>query len=236
MMAAGQGGKPASAARPQRRSACSPEPDHKRLPGRIYPIVGTGDPATTRDLAIAFVREGVAWVQIREKRMSDRQILDLLLRLGDPPLEPPAGFIVNDRVDLALASNAAGVHLGQDDLPAAAARSLLGTPPLIGLSTHDERQFESAQHEPIDYVAVGPIFASATKTGHHPPLGIPRFAGMAAQSRLPVVAIGGITAETAPELWEAGANSVAVISDLLGHPDPVLRLRQYLRAGEEFDR
>ena len=140
---------------------------------------------------------------------------------------PEASLIVNDRVDLALASGVAGAHVGQDDLPVLEARRLLGPDRLLGLSTHDEEQFAAALALPLDYVALGPLYLSQTKSGHAEPVGPARLASLAADSALPVVAIGGITLEAAPEIIEAGADALAVISDLFQHPEPRERASAY---------
>jgi thiamine-phosphate pyrophosphorylase len=120
--------------------------------------------------------------------------------------------LVNDRVDVALAAGAHGAHVGQDDLPAPEARRLLGPTRLLGLSTHDAAQFAAAQSLPLDYVALGPVFASATKSGHARPLGLDVLRECCAASRLPVVAIGGLDPARARAAIEAGAAAVAVAS------------------------
>lgn len=143
-----------------------------------------------------------------------------------------AQFLVNDRVDLALAVKANGVHLGQDDLPVAAARKLLGNEALIGLSTHNRDQFLKAQSQDIDYVALGPLFPTSTKPTENPPVGVETLRELVAESRYPVVAIGGISLESAEELWTAGAHSLAVISDITQSSDPARRVAQYLALAE----
>ena len=141
-----------------------------------------------------------------------------------------AGVIVNDRVDLAVMSRAAGVHVGQDDLAPAAARELMGDAAIVGYSTHTSAQIEAALTQPISYVAVGPIFGTATKDTGYTAVGLELVRSAAALARgLPVVAIGGITLETAPAVLEAGAAGVAVISDLLTGGDPRGRIAAYVR-------
>lgn len=142
-----------------------------------------------------------------------------------------ASVIVNDRVDLALMSGAAGVHLGQDDLKPSAARQLLGPGAIIGYSTHTAAQVHAAAAEPVTYIAIGPVFGTHTKTTGYEPVGLALVAEAARLSRgLPVVAIGGITLDTAPEVLAAGASAVAVIRDLLAGGDPKARVAAYLRA------
>ena len=140
-----------------------------------------------------------------------------------------AEFILNDRSDLALLSNASGVHLGQEDLPAPVARRLLGAQAVIGLSTHNLGQVQSALRQPVSYLAVGPIFDTRTKDTGYVSVGLDGVRRtVAAASGLPVVAIGGITLATAPTVIAAGAASVAVVSDLLANGAPDQRVRQYL--------
>jgi thiamine-phosphate pyrophosphorylase len=139
--------------------------------------------------------------------------------------------IVNDRVDLAFLSQAAGAHVGQDDVPPRAARAQLGAAAIVGFSTHTIDQIEAAAREPVTYIAVGPVFGTKTKaTGYEAVgLGLVR-AAVARAGGLPVVAIGGITLERAPEVLATGASAVAVISDLVAGGDPSSRVAAYCRA------
>jgi thiamine-phosphate pyrophosphorylase len=139
--------------------------------------------------------------------------------------------IVNDRPDLARLSGAAGVHVGQDDLPPRAARDLLGPAASVGVSTHTPAQIDAAIREPISYLAIGPVFGTATKaTGYDAGgLDLVRAAARGA-SGVPVVAIGGITLDRAPAVIAAGAAAVAVIGDLLVDGDPARRVAAYCRA------
>ena len=126
-------------------------------------------------------------------------------------------------------SGAAGVHVGQDDLPPAAARRLLGPGRQVGYSTHTTAQVEAASIEPVTYIAIGPVFGTQTKATGYEPIGLDLISEAARVSRgLPVVAIGGITLETAPAVIEAGASSIAVISDLLAIGNPAARVRAFL--------
>jgi thiamine-phosphate pyrophosphorylase len=136
--------------------------------------------------------------------------------------------IVNDRADIARMARAAGVHVGQDDLPPDAVRDVLGGG-VIGLSTHDPQQVDEALRTAADYVAVGPVFGTATKDTGYSARGL-ELVGRAAGRGKPVVAIGGITLARAPEVIGAGAGSVAVITDLLSGGDPESRVREYIRA------
>jgi len=138
--------------------------------------------------------------------------------------------IVNDRADLASMSGAAGVHVGQEDLPPAMARQLLGRDAIVGVSTHSVSQINVVLREPISYIAVGPVFGTHTKDTGYRAVGLDL---VAAAVRLaggtPVVAIGGITLENAKSVIDAGAASVAVISDLLATNDPAGRTLAYLQ-------
>jgi thiamine-phosphate pyrophosphorylase len=141
--------------------------------------------------------------------------------------------IVNDRADIAALSGADGVHVGQDDLPPALVRRLVGDGAIVGLSTHTPEQLIDACNAPVTYVAVGPVFATGTKATGFDPIGLERVRAAAATIAargLPLVAIGGITLDTAPSVIAAGAMSVAVISDLLSTGDPEARIRGYLSA------
>ena len=149
----------------------------------------------------------------------------------------PAGAIVvvNDRADIARLSAADGVHLGQDDLEPASARRILGTQAVIGMSTHSPAQVQEALTLPVDYIAVGPIFGTSTKDTGYRQSGtgfVTEAASLLRESRdpRPLVAIGGITLERAPDVIAAGARSVAVISDLLSTGNPEARVRAFLQA------
>ena len=142
-----------------------------------------------------------------------------------------ARLVVNDRADIARLADAAGVHVGQDDLPPDAVRRLVGTSALVGLSTHSVAQLEEAVRAPIDYVAVGPVFGTSSKDTGYAAVGLRFVEAAAARAHargVHVVAIGGITLDRAPDVLRAGATSVAIISDLLTTGDPRARVRQYL--------
>ena len=144
-----------------------------------------------------------------------------------------ATLIVNDRADVARLAGADGVHVGQDDLAPAAVRALVGLSAIVGLSTHTVEQIDRAVMAPVSYVAIGPVFATATKATGYDRVGLDvvRAAAVrAAQRGLPLVAIGGITIDTAASVIAAGAASVAVIGDLLVGGDPERRTRNFLQA------
>src|SRR5262249_7848956 len=137
--------------------------------------------------------------------------------------------IVNDRADIARISGAAGVHLGQTDLPPFLARGVLADGQVLGYSTHDLPQAEEADAGPADYIAVGPVFATSTKRNAAPVLGLDRLREICSYVRKPVVAIGGIPLETARDVLGCGAVSVAVIGDLLRHGNIEDRTREWVR-------
>ena len=195
----------------------------------VYPLTHRPNPTGASHLSLAksFLRGGCRFFQVRAKDLADRLVYDELQQIAAACREYGGRFVVNDRLDLALASWAAGVHLGQDDLPVAVARRLLGTAAIVGLSTHDEAQFIQALSEDVDYVAVGPIFESPTKPGANRPVGCETLSRLTSMTELPVVAIGGITLENVTQVWEAGAASVAVVSDIVNSPEPSVRVSRY---------
>lgn len=145
---------------------------------------------------------------------------------------PGASVVVNDRADIALLAGAGGVHVGQDDLSPAAVRTVVGEALIVGLSTHTASQIAEAVHQPISYLAVGPIFGTATKATGFEPVGLELVraaARLAAPQCLSVVGIGGITLDTAGDVIAAGAHAVAVITDLLSTGDPASRVRAYVQ-------
>ena len=200
-----------------------------RLP-RVYPLTdrqlsGLSHAEQVRLLSLG----GATLVQLREKLMSPREFYEQAKAAVTVAEQCGVRLIINDRVDVALAVGASGVHLGQDDMPPEAARKLLGPEAIIGYSTHNVEQAIEASKLPIDYLAIGPIFTTATKSDTAPVLG---FEGLRAVRQtigdFPLVAIGGITSTNAPEVIEAGADSVAVISALLDHPDGITEATQTL--------
>ena len=199
----------------------------KPLP-RLYAIADAsfGDPI---QLAEALFNGGARLVQVRNKKGSARELLRQVERiLSFAPHD--AQVVVNDRVDVALIAGAAGVHLGQADLPPAAARQILGVDRIVGFSTHNLQQALEAAKQPVDYIAVGPIFATATKENPDPVAGVEKLASICKAIRKPVVAIGGIKLENAGEVLKAGASSIAVIADLLSAIDVEERVRQWIKA------
>ena len=162
---------------------------------------------------------GATLIQLREKHLPALQFYEHAKAAVAAARKTGAQLIINDRVDVALATGAQGVHLGQDDLPPEAARKLLGNEAVIGYSTHSIEQAQQALTLPIDYIAIGPIFETATKTDTSPTLGLEGLRAVRkAVGKVPLVAIGGISHINAGSVIEAGADSVAVISALLSDP------------------
>lgn len=187
-----------------------------------------------REVAEILRDAGVSLAQLRSKRATAeelhgdaRQLISLL---------PSAcSLIVNDRVDVAVLAGAAGVHLGQEDLPVPSARKLLGDGKIIGLSAHNGEQVEAAQALPADYIAVGPIFATTTKMDTEPVIGLEGLRSLRGRTTKPLMAIGGVTVANAAAVIEAGADSVAVISAWLTAEDISARLEEFRHALGRLD-
>ena len=200
----------------------------------IYPII---DSTVSEDRITGFAEQlagaGVQLIQLRLKATSAAAICAqarALLASLDPRR---VRLIVNDRPDIAAIVGAGGVHVGQDDLPVEAARQICGPALWVGVSTHNLAQLREADLTSADYIAVGPIFPTASKGNPDPVVGVEFVRAARQLTRKPLVAIGGITAETAEQVYRAGADSVAVISDLIKAPDLMARVRAYAAA---FDR
>ena len=213
----------------------SPRPPLSPNPPRLYPIVDVEACARAgrapADVARAFLAGGARWIQLRGKAIGSGAFLDLAAAILDETNAAHATLIINDRADIAALSGAPGLHVGQDDLTPGDARAVIGPHPILGLSTHTPEQWERAVHEPISYIAIGPVFDTGSKATGYQPIGLEtvrRAAHAAASAGLPTVAIGGITFENAASVVAAGAASVAVISDLL-NGEPEARCRALLR-------
>ncbi len=180
-------------------------------------------------LANQLLHAGVRLFQYRNKNAPTREVLQTAQALGVEARQRGATFLVNDRPDIARLAGAAGVHLGQDDIDVAAAREVLGRDRLIGLSTHNLEQFKSARETDADYIAVGPVFATLSKVNPDPVVGLELVREVRRLTGKPIVAIGGITLERACEVIYAGADSVAVIGDILKAKNPADRAQQYLQ-------
>ena len=177
------------------------------------------DPGIVKKIEGA-LRGGVDIIQLRSKALSD----SVLLRLGKKILKLTQThkklFIVNDRVDLMLAMNADGVHLGQDDLPVGIARRLItNSEKIIGCSTHSLKQALEAERQGADYIGFGPIFGTPTKP-HYQPIGLNDISGVVSKSKIPVFCIGGIDRNNIEQVLQAGANRIAVVRAVFSTPNP----------------
>ncbi len=206
-----------------------------RLP-RVYPILDSGslearEFSLTR-AAAALLEGGAGILQLRHKQHWGRAVFDDAREIARMCQEAGALFIVDDRADIAMLLDA-GLHVGQDDLPPRDARRLLGSDAVIGFSSHNARQVCAAGGEPVDYVAFGPLYVTASKRNPDPVTGIEALKECRALVEKPLVAIGGITRDTAPAVWAAGADAVAAIGDLLPAELTSVSLRQRM---EEWQR
>ena len=180
------------------------------------------------ECALRLVDAGVRLLQYRHKAASARELLETSRRLSTALISRDVTFIVNDRADVAALSGASGVHVGQDDLRVETARSVIGAGKLVGVSTHNLEQFQQAAASSADYIAVGPVFSTATKDNPDPVVGTEFIRRVRPLTDKAIVAIGGITLDRAAEVIQAGADSIAVISDILRAPEPARRARQYI--------
>lgn len=189
-----------------------------KLP-RFYPILDPLQIAQrgldSMDVARALLAAGVDWLQLRHKGAYTRADYDLAAALGRLVQQAGAKYVINDRVDIALMVGADGVHVGQDDLPPNEVRKIAGERLFIGYSTHNEAQLRAGDKEPVDYLALGPLFRTASKENPDPTVGVAELARLRPLSSKPLAAIGGITRKNAAEAFAAGADSVAIIADLL---------------------
>ena len=192
---------------------------HLELPA-VYPILDTALLARLDlplvDCAEALAEGGARILQIRHKGLWTREDYHAATELASYCRAAGILLVVNDRADIARMLGA-GVHIGQDDLPPSESRVILGDA-LIGFSTHNEAQLRASVSEPIDYVALGPIFKTGSKENPDPVVGVAELKRLRGMTTRPLVAIGGITLEAAAEVWQAGANSIALISDLFRDP------------------
>ncbi|WP_305045885.1 thiamine phosphate synthase [Geoalkalibacter sp.] len=182
------------------------------------------------DVVRAACAGGVGAVQLREKDLSPRELYPLACRLREVTAAGGAHLLINDRVDLALAVEADGVHLGGQSLPTALARRLLGPEKLIGVSTHHPDEIHAASRDGADFVTFGPVYATPSKAAYGPPQGLDALRAAGRNAPLPVFALGGITAEQVPELRAAGARGIALIRAILGADDARQAARSFREA------
>jgi thiamine-phosphate pyrophosphorylase len=199
-----------------------------KLP-RVYPILDS-EAIGARGLSLpaaaaAFLEGGAGILQFRHKGHWSRDTFGAAQEIAGRCGEAGVPFIVDDRADIAMLLEA-GLHVGQDDLTPRDARRLMGPRAIVGFSSHNAAQLVAAAAEPVDYVALGPVFATISKRNPDPVVGVPEVRRVRALIEKPLVAIGGITAENAVQVLSAGADSVAVIAGLLPEPATPQSLRQ----------
>jgi len=200
------------------------------LPSPLYAIF---DPSQARGrppslILRQFLDGGARIIQLRAKEMAARDCLNLAREARELCHAAGGLFIVNDRVDIALAARAGGVHLGQEDLPLYVARKLMGKERIIGISTHDLAQAREAEQGGADYIGFGPIFGTATKNTGYSARGLAMLKEIRQAVSLPIVAIGGINEANVAQVWQAGADSAAIISDLMGAYDVAEKVKRIL--------
>ncbi|MBI5568617.1 MAG: thiamine phosphate synthase [Desulfomonile tiedjei] len=183
----------------------------------------------TLEIVQSAVRGGVSAVQLREKELNTRDFLEEGLRIRDFLRERGVPLIINDRIDVVLALDADGVHVGQHDMPAVIARKLLGNSRIVGLSVERLDHIEPDAAACIDYLAVSPVFHTGTKTDVSPPWGLDGLRNARAATDLPIVAIGSVKIDNAREVVRAGADCVAVVTAIVSADDPEVACRRLLK-------
>lgn len=181
------------------------------------------------------IKGGARVIQLREKRRSKKEIYHIALDLREITKDAGATFIVNDYLDIAMAVDADGVHLGQEDLSIDVARRIWTKGKIIGLSTHSLNEVIDAERTGADYIAIGPIYGTKTKEVH-PPIGSGTIKMARAKVEVPLIAIGGINLENVSEVIKAGADGVAIVSAIAGSEDIAKATREFLNKLEESRR
>lgn len=185
-------------------------------------------PAPVAETAERLAAAGVSLIQLRDKHSPASRVCEESRALITALALHGARLILNDRPDIAAMVGAGGVHVGQEDLPVEAARAICGADRWVGVSTHNLAQLREAAATSADYIAFGPIFPTASKENPDPVVGLELLRKARALTRKPLVAIGGITIESAADVFRSGADSIAVIRDLVCAPDPAARAREFL--------
>ena len=205
-------------------------------PLNLPPLYAILDPEQTKGLdGIIVLRRllegGAGIVQLRAKIMAPGDFLVLAREARAPSWGHGCKLIVNDRIDIALACDADGVHLGQEDLPLGAARKLMAQK-LIGISTHSVEQATVAERDGADYIGFGPMFGTTTKATGYSARGVDMLRQIRQAVKIPIVAIGGIKEENVAQVWQAGADSAAIISDILAADDIIAKFRRIMRLSQ----
>lgn len=199
----------------------------------FYAIVDANlAPAPALSMSKQLAEAGVRLIQFRDKNASARALFREARECAAALAPRGVRFILNDRPDIAALAGAGGVHVGQDDLPVEAARAICGPDRWVGVSTHNIEQVRAAILTSVDYIAVGPIFPTASKENPDPVVGLDFLRQARALTRKPLVAIGGITIESAADVFRSGADCIAAIRDVAAAPDPAARAREYLAIAE----
>ncbi len=198
------------------------------LPHRFLCVI-TDDIHNPVELAQMALAGGARMLQLRRKSASGRELFEWAVRIQELCRAHEALFIVNDRVDIAIAMKADGVHLGQEDLPAAAARAMLGPDAILGVSASNVDEAVKAREDGADYIGLGHIFPTRSKDKPVPPLGTAAIGEVRKAVGLPVVAIGGIDPENVTEVMKAGASGIAVISAVAGAQNPSAAARHLVQ-------
>lgn len=196
---------------------------------RLYVITDARPRLPLERFLDAAISGGVGMVQLRDKQLTDADLLAVASACARICRQRGVAFIVNDRMDIAIAADADGVHLGQDDMPVDTARALLGPDRIIGLSTHARKEIDAAREAPADYIGVGPVHETPTKPGR-PAVGLDLVRYAAAHAAQPFFAIGGIEPANVDEVFEAGAHGVSVHRYITQSPDPQRAAREILDA------
>jgi thiamine-phosphate diphosphorylase len=204
---------------------------------RVYPITDTELSGLSHAEQVGrLIAGGATLIQLRDKHAAPREFYRQAEAAFQIARAHCVRLIINDRVDVALALRADGVHLGQTDMTAEAARRLLGERVIVGISTHNLAQAEMAVNMPVDYVAFGPIFKTSTKENPDPIAGLEALRAVrTVAGALPVVAIGGITLANAEEAWKAGANAVSSIAALVSDPSRIPENMRQMLANSQAD-
>ncbi len=202
----------------------------------LPPLYAILDPEQIKDRTIdqalrALLDAGVTILQLRAKALAANEFLEVAHAARSATAATGCRLIINDRVDIAMACAADGVHLGQDDLPLHAGRKLLGNK-IIGISTHDIEQARQAERDGADYIGFGPMFGTQTKDTGYSARGTAMLKQIRAAVKIPIVAIGGINEQNVSQVWQAGADSAAIISDILGVTDIGGKIARILKAGQ----
>jgi thiamine-phosphate pyrophosphorylase len=200
------------------------------LPSPLYAILDTSliRERSPSSILRELLKGGCKLIQLRAKGLTSHDFFRLAKEARELTRAASCVFIVNDRADIALASHADGVHLGQEDLPLSVARKLMGKEKIIGISTHDLAQAREAESGGAEYIGFGPIFGTATKDTGYSPRGLEMLREIRRAVKIPVVAIGGITESNVAEVWKAGADAAAIISDLMEVEDMAEKVKRIL--------